>query len=73
MTQQEHDTIRELLKKVIPPVGEAALQRDLWPEMLGRLDRRAVQASRLDWALLALVMIWLLLFPQTIPGLLYQL
>ena len=73
MKEQNDEKFRELLKKAIAPVEDAELRRDLWPRMLKRLDERPFQASWLDWALLALLLVWVFVFPETIPGLLYHL
>ena len=65
--------MKELLRKAIPPVEDAQLKRDLWPQMLARLDRQPVRVSWLDWALVALALAWCVVFPEAIPGLFYQL
>lgn len=72
MKEQNEEQIRELLKKVMRP-PETELNRDLWPQMLGRLDARPLQVPWFDWALAGLVAIWCLLFPVALPGLLYHL
>ena len=74
-TQQHEMELRALLQREFPPLQNAELQRDLWPEMLRRLD---AQPERLripwfDWVLAAAVATALLLFPNAIPALLYQL
>ena len=61
------------LRRAMPPVADVELRRDLWPEMLRRMERRKVRVARLDWALAGVVMAWLAMFPETIAGLLYQL
>jgi hypothetical protein len=74
MNQQDGKELRELLKQVIAPVTSTELQRDLWPEMLKRLDRQEpVRVPWFDWALAALLSAALLLFPGVIPALLYHL
>jgi type VI protein secretion system component VasF len=77
MTQQEDQDLRELLKQAIPPVRDTELDRDLWPQMLQRLDQqRQPQSFRVpwfDWALAALAIAALLFFPGAIPALLYHL
>ena len=64
--------LKELLKETFAPV-DSELQRDLWPQMLARLDRQPSRVPWLDWALLALVAIWCFLSPGIIPVLLYHL
>ncbi|HUJ30044.1 MAG TPA: hypothetical protein VLY23_02100 [Candidatus Acidoferrum sp.] len=70
--QNDVRELRELLKKSVPRV-HAELRRDLWPEMLQRLDSRTTRVPWFDWALAAAAAALLLLFPQAIPALLYHL
>ncbi len=64
----------ELLRKAMPPVEPAELERDLWPRMRRRIEQeRPIRAGWLDWAVAAAAMAWLLAFPQAIPALLYHL
>ena len=70
---QDDDRLHNALRQALPPVTSTEPARDLWPRMLQRLDERPIQASWLDWALLALLLVWALVFPETIPGLLYHL
>ncbi|HEX8838622.1 MAG TPA: hypothetical protein VF748_16895 [Candidatus Acidoferrum sp.] len=78
MTNQmnEHEKeLRSLLQREFPPLQSTELQRDLWPQMLRRLDAQP-EPTRIpwfDWALAAAVAAALLLFPNAIPALLYQL
>jgi hypothetical protein len=74
MTQDERE-LQALLKREFPPCETAELQRDLWPEMLRRLDAQPqpLRVAWFDWALAAAVAAMLLLFPGAIPALLYQL
>ena len=74
MNPENAKELRELLKKNIGPVKDTELRRDLWPEMLRRLDReQTVHVPWFDWALAALLSAALLLFPGVIPALLYHL
>jgi len=73
MNLQDDKELRELLKQSIAPVADTELQRDLWPQMLKRLDQQPVQVPWFDWALAALLSAALLLFPGVIPALLYHL
>jgi len=72
MNNQNDDKIVELLKQSIRP-ADSELQRDLWPQMLGRLQQRSTTVPWFDWALLAALALWLCLAPGTIPVLLYHL
>ena len=71
---QDDKEFRELLKQAVAPVRDAELRRDLWPEMLKRLDQeRPMHVPWFDWALAALLSATLLFFPGVIPALLYHL
>jgi len=75
MNDPRDERLRALLKSSIPPVAGGELQRDLWPEMLRRLDSQASarRFGAMDWLAAALVGASLLIFPGLIPVLLYQL
>jgi hypothetical protein len=76
MTTHDEEHIRRLLKQSLPSIStepSAALERDLWPAMLRRLEQDSVAVPWFDWALLAAVVVWLALFPSAIPVLLYHL
>lgn len=75
MNDPRDERLRALLKSSIAPAGDGELQRDLWPEMLRRLNSQAPERrfGPLDWLAAALVCAVLLVFPGLIPGLLYQL
>ena len=74
MNNQENDNeLKALLKQALPPVQDKELQRDLWPQMLRRLDEQPLRVPWFDWVLAALLAASLLLFPGTIPALLYHL
>jgi len=74
MKEASDARIKELLQQALPPAN-AQPRRDLWPEMLRRLDQRAPAGAVpwFDWALLALVAISVLAFPHSITVLLYYL
>jgi len=65
---------RAFLKLSVSP-ADAELRRDLWPSMLRRMADRAKAKSIpwFDWALAAVVVAWLALYPGAIPILLYHL
>jgi hypothetical protein len=76
MNEQNDKEIQELLKHSIAPMGDTELRRDLWPGMLRKLDEQSAPARSVpwfDWALAAILSAVLLLFPGTIPALLYHL
>jgi len=72
MNKQHDDKIVERLKQSIHP-ADFELQRDLWPQMLHRLQEHSAAVPWFDWALLAALALWLCLAPGTIPVLLYHL
>ena len=68
--------MKELLKQSISPVQDAELRRDLWPQMLRKLDEQPLPVATVpwfDWALAALAGAALLFFPGIIPALFYHL
>jgi hypothetical protein len=66
--------LRDLLKQSIAPVRDAELRRDLWPQMLQRLDEaQPVRVPWFDWVLAALASAALIFFPGVIPAVLYHL
>ena len=65
--------LQALLKREFPSMQSRELQRDLWPQMLHRLDAQPLRVPWFDWVLAAAVAAALLLFPGAIPALLYQL
>jgi hypothetical protein len=71
-TRDEH--VKDILKQSLRPAS-MQLQRDLWPQMLQRLDKQSpIKAVPwFDWALLALLVIFFVAFPHSIPVLLYHL
>ncbi len=85
MNKQDEIRIRQLLRESLPPVdrtGDPAAEpaRDLWPQVLRRLDAdsgAAVHEGRrqnwFDWALLAGLIVFAASFPATIPVFLYYL
>jgi hypothetical protein len=73
MNEQNDEQIQELLKRSIAPVSDTELRRDLWPEMLKKLSEQPVRVPWFDWALAAILSALLIVFPGTIPALLYHL
>ncbi len=74
ITNQENEKqLQALLKQSLGPVKNTELQRDLWPQMLRRLDAQPLRIPWFDWALAAATIAALLFFPGAIPALLYHL
>ncbi len=72
MTERD-EALKELLKRAVGGPADRELKRDLWPAMLRRLERPPVRVPWWDWALAAALLACLLLFPETVPLVLYQL
>jgi len=74
MNPDDDKAVRGLLKQALAPVGDTELDRDLWPQMLQRLDQQQpVRVPWFDWALAAIVGAGLIFVPGAIPALLYHL
>lgn len=74
MNPNDDKALRDLLKESIAPVRDTELHRDLWPQMLQRLDAaQPVRVPWFDWVLAALASAALIFFPGAIPALLYHL
>jgi len=73
--EENAERLKVLLKSAIAPMQDAQPRRDLWPQILRKLDHQP-EATRIpwfDWALAAVLSAALLFFPGTIPALLYHL
>ncbi len=74
MNQNEHDRLKRLLQDALPPIEtDPEPNRDLWPEMLRKLDERPAAVPWFDWALLGGLVGMAAFFPASIPLLLYYL
>jgi len=65
MTEHDDRQIHDALKQSIPPVN-TELQRDLWPDVLRKLDARQVGVPWYDWALVGLSVAIFLAFPRLV-------
>jgi hypothetical protein len=68
--------MKDLLKQAVAPVQDDELRRDLWPQMLRKLDDHPLpihSVTWFDWALASLAAAALLFFPGIIPALFYHL
>lgn len=74
MKMDEHNDkkIRDALKQSFPPV-ETELRRDLWPDVLRRLDAHSVSVPWYDWVLVSLSAAAFLAFPRLVLVLAYHL
>jgi hypothetical protein len=75
MSESEQERIQRLLRSAFPPIADAEPTRDLWPEMLRRIEAAdsRVRFGLLDWVIAGLVAASVFFFPGLIPGLLYHL
>ena len=73
MTDQ--DRLERLLRSALPPSGELAPSRDLWPSILGRTQARPTLTawSWLDISMAAAVVAALVMFPDWLWLLFYHL
>ena len=72
MTEHDDRQVRDALKQSFPPL-KAELQRDLWPDVLRKLDARQVSVPWYDWALVGLSAAMLLEFPRLVLVFAYHL
>jgi hypothetical protein len=74
--EKNSNEMKELLKQAVAPVQDTELRRDLWPQMLRKLDEQPLPIHSIawfDWALASLAGAALLFFPGVIPALFYHL
>ena len=74
--EENNKEMKNLIKTAIAPVKDTELRRDLWPQMLRKLDEQsaaAISVPWFDWALAAILGAVLVFFPGSIPALLYHL
>ena len=81
MNTHDENRMKKLLQQSLPPVdGDAGPGRDLWPDVLRRLDVNLAAKSGatlshgwawFDGALLAGLVALVVIFPATIPVFLY--
>ena len=74
--EENNKEMKVILKRTIAPAKDTELRRDLWPQMLRKLDEQSVTAFHVpwfDWALAAILGAVLVFFPSSIPALLYHL
>ena len=73
MRQEEQDRLKRLLQQAIPPAGDSTPGRDLWPQMLQKMEQKSMEVHWFDWALAALLVIWVLFYPEGVLRFLYHL
>jgi hypothetical protein len=73
MTEHNDDReIRNALKQSFPPVN-SELRRDLWPDVLRKLNVRPVAVPWYDWALVGLSAVMFFAFPRLVLVFAYHL
>jgi len=72
MTEHDDRQIRDALKQSFPPV-KTELRKDLWPDVLRKLDARQVAVPWYDWALAGLSAVMFLAFPRLVLVFAYHL
>lgn len=72
MTEDDDRKVRDALRKSFSPVN-TELRRDLWPQVLRRLEHRPARVPWYDWALAGLSAAMFLAFPRLILVLAYHL
>ncbi len=73
MNDQELKELGEKLRRAVPPLRQPELRRDLWPDLLQKMNEPRVRIPWFDWALAALAAAVLIFSPAAIPALLYHL
>ena len=74
--EENNQELKTVLKQVFAPIRDTELRRDLWPQMLRKLDDHSPSVRTVpwfDWALAAVLSAVLVFFPGSIPALLYHL
>jgi hypothetical protein len=69
------EDVRALLRDALPPVSDERL-RDLWPQMLARLEQPPAAVRYVpwfDWVLAASAVVCVVCVPKMIPFLLFHL
>ena len=69
----ELEAMKKLLQAAVPPIDDAEPRRDLWPQMLRRLEPAPTRIPWWDWALLGGTVAAITLFPSVLPALLFHL
>jgi len=71
MNANDEKWLKAQLRENLPPVS-GELERDLWPRMRARLESRPHAVPWWDWALAGAAVVLLLIAPQSILLLFYQ-
>jgi hypothetical protein len=71
MNHDEDKRMEALLKAAMPKINNDAQARDLWPEVLDRIQTADGAPLWFEWALLGGILALIAVFPATISLLLY--
>lgn len=71
--ERDLEQMRKLLKSALPPLSDSEPRRDLWPQMLRRLDAAPARVPWWDWALLGGAIAAVCAFPGVLAALLFHL
>jgi len=74
--EENSQEVKELLRQAIARAQDTELRRDLWPQVLRKLEEQPAAVAGIpwfDWVLAAILSAALVLFPGSIPALLYHL
>ena len=69
--KERQEDLSQLVKNAMGGPVDRKLERDLWPEILQRIERQPVRVPWWDWALAAVLLLCLFVFPEAIPAVLY--
>ena len=72
MSEDTDRPIRDALNQSFPPV-QTELRRDLWPDVLRKLDDHPARVPWYDWALVGLSAAMFLAFPRLVLVFAYHL
>lgn len=72
MTKHDDQRFRDALKQSFPPAS-TELRRDLWPDVLRKLDARPVGVHWYDWVLVGLSAAMFVAFPRLVLVFAYHL
>jgi anti-sigma factor RsiW len=70
----ESEQMKDFLRSAMPRIAkDAEPSRDLWPDVLRRMEREPVSVPWFDWVLVAGLVALAAVFPTAIPVFLYYL
>jgi hypothetical protein len=69
----EDEDVKRRMQESLGKWKETEPKRDLWPRMIERLEEGERGWHWVDWVLAGGSLIWLMVFPELLPALLYNL